>query len=306
MATLRWLGVPGAEVRMVEATCEQTNGSVIIGAAMSEQFSVNIGLRQGSGLSRLLFIVVVELISRKVSMKDISRKLLYADDLAIVAKDKEELNESLEEWREAFKQHGLRVNLEKTEVLSIGAHREELNIKLEGRTIRQNNRFIYLGRAVSSDGRSETEVRRRVQAGANAWRQVEGVKSDRYISKKLIGKVLGACVIPAMLYGLETLPVSEKHQHRLQVCENNWVRRIAGLKRVYRRRMDELREEVGIQKCLMGRLVKSRLKWAGHVERMKEDRLPRMAYVHQERGKRKRGRPRMRWRDCIERERDSG
>ena len=154
---------------------------------------------------------------------------------------------------------------------------------------------------MSSDGRSETEVRRRVQAGSNAWRQVEGVMSDRHISKKLKGKVLGACVTPAMLYGLETLHVTEKHQHRLQVCENNWVRRIAGVKRVDRRRMDELREEVGIQKCLMGRLVKSRMKWAGHVERMKEDRLPRMAYVHQERGTRKRGRPCMRWRDCIER-----
>ena len=140
-------------------------------------------------------------------------------------------------------------------------------------------------------------MRRKVQAGANAWRQVEGVMSDRHISKKL---VLGACVTPAMLYGLETLPVSEKHQHRLQVCENNWVRRIATVKRVDRRRMDELREEVGKHKCLMGRLMKSRLKLAGHVERMNEDRLPSMAYVHQERGKRKRGRPRMRWRDCIE------
>ena len=154
--------------------------------------------------------------------------------------------------------------------------------------------------------RSETEVRRRVQAGANAWRQVEGVMSDRHISKKLKGKVLGACVTPALLYGLETLPVSEKHQHRLQVCDNNWVRRIAGVKRVDRSRMDELREEVGIQKCLMGRWVKSQLKWAGHVERMKEDRLPRMAYVHQERGKIKRGRPRMRWRDCIERDNEKG
>ena len=38
--------------------------------------------------------------------------------------------------------------------------------------------------------------------------------------------------------------------------------------------MDALREEVGIHKCLMGRLVNSRLKLAGHVERMKEDRLP--------------------------------
>ena len=31
---------------MVEATYEQTNGRVIIGAGMSEQFSGNIGLRQ--------------------------------------------------------------------------------------------------------------------------------------------------------------------------------------------------------------------------------------------------------------------
>ena len=149
---------------------------------------------------------------------------------------------------------------------------------------------------MSSDGQSETELRKRVQAGANAWKQVEGVMSDRHSSKKLKGKVPGACVTPAMLYGLETLPVSEKHQHRLQVCENNWVRRIAEVKRMDRMRMGELREEVGIKKCLMGRLVKSRMKWAGHVERMKEDRLPWMAYVYQERGKRKRGRPRMRWR----------
>ena len=92
---------------MVEATYEQTKGRVIIGAGMSEQFSVDIGLRQGSALSPLLFIVVMELISRKVYMIDTSRKLLSADDLAIVAEDKGGLNESLEEWKEAFKQHGL-------------------------------------------------------------------------------------------------------------------------------------------------------------------------------------------------------
>ena len=51
-----------------------------------------------------------------------------------------------------------------------------------------------------------------------------------------------------------------------------------------RRRMDEPREEVGIQKCLMGRLVKSRMKWAG---RMKEDRLPRMTLCSPGEGKEK-------------------
>ena len=74
MVTLRWLGVPEADVRMVEATYDQTNVRVIIGAGVSEQFSVNIGLRQGSAISPLLFIEVMELISRKLSMKYISWK----------------------------------------------------------------------------------------------------------------------------------------------------------------------------------------------------------------------------------------
>ena len=30
-----------------------------------------------------------------------------------------------------------------------------------------------------------------------------------------------------------------------QVCKNNWMRRIAGMKRIAKRRMEELREEVG-------------------------------------------------------------
>ena len=36
-----------------------------------------------------------------------------------------------------------------------------------------------LGGAVCGDGKTEREVRRRVQAGANAWRSVEGVMADR-------------------------------------------------------------------------------------------------------------------------------
>ena len=35
------------------------------------------------------------------------------------------------------------------------------------------------------DGKTEREVRRRVQAGAIAWKAVEGVMADRRISKRL-------------------------------------------------------------------------------------------------------------------------
>ena len=69
----------------------------------------------------------------------------------------------------------------------------------------------------------ESEVRRRAQGGANAWRAVEGVMADRRISKRLKGKVMNTCVTPACLHGRETLAMTELQQQRLQVCENNWV-----------------------------------------------------------------------------------
>ena len=102
-------------------------------------------------------------------------------------------------------------------------YREELNIKLEGKDFKQVNNFVYLSGHISENGRVDVEVRRRIQAGANAWRNVEGVMVDRKISRKLKGKVLDSCVVPAGTYGLETLALSELNQHKLQVCENNWI-----------------------------------------------------------------------------------
>ena len=48
-----------------------------------------------------------------------------------------ELQEILEEWKGLFTRHGLKLNLEKTEVLHIGHQREELDIKLEGERLTQ-------------------------------------------------------------------------------------------------------------------------------------------------------------------------
>ena len=101
---------------------------------------------------------------------------------------------------------------------------------LEGKYIKQVKNVVYLGGNISENGRVDVEVRRRIQAGANARRNVDGVMVDSKISRKLKGKVLDSCVVPASTYRLETLALSELHQHNLQVCENNWIRRIAGVK----------------------------------------------------------------------------
>ena len=48
--------------------------------------------------------------------------------------------------------------------------------------------------------------------------------------------------------------------------------------------------------------MRSRLQLAGHVERMADDRLPKRAAELREQGRRRRGRPRLRLEDCVERD----
>ena len=66
--------------------------------------------------------------------------------------------------------------------------------------------------------------------------------------------------------------------------------------------MVELREETGVQRSLTERLARSRLKWAGHVERMADDRLPKRAAELREQGRRRRGTPRLRCDDWVKRD----
>ena len=48
--------------------------------------------------------------------------------------------------------------------------------------------------------------------------------------------------------------------------------------------------------------MRSRLQWAGHVERMADDILRMRAAELREQGRRRRGRPRLRWEDCDKRD----
>ena len=79
----------------------------------------------------------------KISTTDALRKIMYADDIVIAAEHRIEWQGALEEWNEMFKKHGLNMNLDKTEVMWVGKQREELNIRLEEKYIKQVKHFVY-------------------------------------------------------------------------------------------------------------------------------------------------------------------
>ena len=59
--------------------------------------------------------MVVAQISRKFSKKDVLRKGMYANDLAMIADKNQKLQEVLEQWKGMFKKHGPIMSQEKTE-----------------------------------------------------------------------------------------------------------------------------------------------------------------------------------------------
>ena len=76
-------------------------------------------MHQGSGLSPLLFVIVMEAISREFRVAR-PWELLYADDLAVIAETEEELIKRLNECKENVESKGMRVNMNKTKVMISG------------------------------------------------------------------------------------------------------------------------------------------------------------------------------------------
>ena len=63
--------------------------------------------------------------------------------------------------------------------------------------------------------------------------------------------------------------------------------------------MKDLREEVGTKACIVGKIVKSRMKSVGQMVRMKDEKLPKRTETKKHDGCRKRGRQQLRWDDCV-------
>ena len=89
---------------------------VRINGNTSEGFSVKVAVHQGSVLSPLLFIIVLEALSRKFR-GGLPWELLYADDLVLMAETEDLLKEKIMKWKAVMEEKGLRVNMGKTKVM---------------------------------------------------------------------------------------------------------------------------------------------------------------------------------------------
>jgi len=82
-------------------------------------------MHQGSALSPLLFVIVMEAISREFAVA-LPWELLYADDLVVIAETKEDLIKSLNEWKDNVENRGVRANMNKIKITISGERQKPM------------------------------------------------------------------------------------------------------------------------------------------------------------------------------------
>ena len=85
----------------------------------TNEFSVNVGLHQGSALSPYLFDLVVDAATSDIKSES-PWSILFADDIVLCSSRQEDLQRKLEQWREALENRGFKINRKKTVYLSTG------------------------------------------------------------------------------------------------------------------------------------------------------------------------------------------
>ena len=106
-------------MRLVQGMYANAWSRVHVGEGYSEEFEVKVGVHQGSVLNLLLFIIMLEALSREFH-SGVPWEDLYADDLVIIAESLEECVLRLLTWKEAMEKKGLRVNAGKMKVMICG------------------------------------------------------------------------------------------------------------------------------------------------------------------------------------------
>ena len=122
---MRKLGIDEWLVRLVQSMYKDVRSRVRVGDGYSEEFGVGVGVHQGSVLSPLLFIIVLEALSREFRT-GCPWELLYADDLMISAESMEELLVKVQTWKTEMEKKGLRVNMGKTKIMESGINLDVL------------------------------------------------------------------------------------------------------------------------------------------------------------------------------------
>jgi hypothetical protein len=240
-------------------------------------------------------------------------ELLFADDAAVCATSESEMSEVIHSFYHVFSLFGLTMALKKTEIMFQKAlsnlNAPDPKVEVNGYELKVVKKFKYLGGQLAENAKLDEEINFRIQrASANFSRLYQRVWKKRHLTIKLKAQIYRTTVVPALTYGCETWVWTSGQMAKLEGAQYRFLRSIAGktwkdkipyihlISNLgdYNRNFDWANEtNKGAALTAVETYCRlARLRYAGHVERMPDDRIPKMI-MHGEidMGQRKPGRP---------------
>ena len=194
----------------------------------------------------------------------------------------------------------MKISTSKTEVLHLSRNPDQCILKVNWATLKQVEKFKYLGVAFTSDGRQDEELDTRIGKATAVMRALHySVVMKRELSKKAKLSIFKAVFVPFLINGHESWVMIKRVRLQVQASEMRFLRRIDGVTLFNKVCSSEIQKFLNIEPLLL-RIERSQLRWFGHVSRMPQERLSKQALLAKANGSRPVGRPRTKWTDYIE------
>ena len=230
------MGIPPKYVRVIKASITNSRGCVCLQDTMSRTFGISCGLRQGDGLSPIIFNLALEWTIREARINTTGtivnksvQLLAYADDIDIVSRRSRDLEQCFIDLQQSARQIGLHVNEGKTKYLKMSRDTSnEQNLMIGPHTFERVTTFDYLGSRIMENGGISEEIQKRITVGNRGMFGLFKVFRSKEIRRSAKIEVYKKLLRPAVLYGSEAWTLSQADKLKLVRFERRVLRKIFG------------------------------------------------------------------------------
>ena len=169
---------------------------------------------------------------------------------------------------------------------------------INGETVETVSDFILGGSKITANGVCSHEIKRHLVLGRKVMTNLDSILKSRVLTLPAKVCLVKTMVFPVVMYGCENWTVKKAEHWRIDAFELCCWRRLLRVSWIARRSNQSILKEIRPGCSLEGLMLKLKLQYFGHLMR-RVDSLENTLMLGGIGGRRRRGRPRMRWLDSI-------
>ena len=134
----------------------------------------------------------------------------------LMEESEKELKSLLMKVKEESEKAGLKVNIQKTKIMSYGPIP---SWQIDGETMETVTDFIFLGSEITADGDRSHEIKRCLLLGRKVLTNLDSIFKSRDITLPTKVRLVKAMVFPVVMYGRESWTVKKAECRRIDAFE---------------------------------------------------------------------------------------